>query len=174
MGGFVGGWPQDAAGSWFVIRTRSRQEKILARELRDRAIGCFLPLVTVTRVYGGRSARVETPLFPGILFLRGSLDDANVANQTNRVAQIIHVPDQQQVDQELHNLYTAMSSEGPFSSYPYLRTGVRVRVREGPLRGLEGVIEDVNHRNRIIFQVEALGQAASMEIDPALLDVIEK
>ncbi len=169
-----GAWPQEAAGTWFVMRTRSRQEKVLAQDLRARAVAHFLPLITVTRFYGGRKAKVETPLFPGYLFLCGSLDDAYAADRSNRVAQIIHVPDQRRLESELRCVHTAIAADGSLSPFPYLRVGVRVEVRAGPFRGLKGVIEDVDHRDRIIFQVQTLGQAVSMEIDGSLLDVIDE
>jgi len=54
--------------------------------------------------------------------------------------------------------------------YPFLRVGVRVEVRSGPLRGLQGLIEDRTRRNRLVLQVNMLGKAASLEIDGALLD----
>ncbi len=66
------------------------------------------------------------------------------------------------------------AADAPLSPFPYLRVGVRVEVRAGPFRGLKGVIEDVDHRDRIIFQVQTLGQAVSMEIDGSLLDVIDE
>jgi transcription antitermination factor NusG len=169
----LGGWPQEAAGTWFVVRTRSRQEKALAQDLRARGVAYFLPLITVTKFYSGRKAKVEAPLFPGYLFLCGSLDDAYLADRTDRVAQIIQVPDQRRLEWELRNVHAALGANATLSTFPYLRAGVRVEVREGPFRGLQGVIEDIDHRDRIIFQVQTLGQAVSMEIDGSLLDVID-
>src|SRR3954463_5805414 len=103
--------PGGAVGSWFVLRTRSRHEKILAGELSARGIANFLPLITCTKHYGGRKVRVELPLFPGYLFLRGSLDQAYEADRTDRVAQIICVTDQRRLDQELHDIERAMRAE---------------------------------------------------------------
>lgn len=174
MDGSFGGWPHEAAGSWFVIRTRSRQEKILAQDLRARGVAHFLPLITTTKFYGGRKAKVETPLFSGYLFLCGTLDEAYAADRTNRVAQIINVPNQRRLEAELRCVHIALAADAPLSPFPYLRVGVRVEVRAGPFRGLQGEIEDVTCRDRIIFQVQALGQAVSMEIDGSLLDVIEE
>lgn len=167
------GLPSAECGDWFVLRTRSRQEKILANGLRARGIGCLLPLVRVRRLYCNQRFEVEVPLFPGYLFLRGSLDDAYWADLTKRVAQIIPVVDQARLDQELQSLARVLASEQTLDPYPYLVKGQAVEIRCGPLRGVRGVIEDRSRPHHLILQVSALGQAVSLEVDAAIVDVID-
>jgi transcription antitermination factor NusG len=158
---------------WYLLRTRTRQEKVVARELATRHVLHFLPLVANIRYYAGRKVFVDLPLFPGYVFLRGSADDAYALDRAGRLAQIIEIVDQKRVNQELRNIGYALLKDAPLSQFPYLRKGVRVEVRTGPLRGLQGVIEDLNKRDRIILQVEILGRGVSLEVDGALLDVID-
>jgi transcriptional antiterminator RfaH len=158
---------------WFVLRTKSRHEKALAGELRSRGIASFLPLITATKYYGGRKALVELPVFPGYLFLRGEVDQAYEADRTRHVAQIIKVTDQTRLDRELRNIHLALCGHAPLDPYPYLRAGVRVEVRDGPFRGLQGIVEERGRRDRLILQVEILGRAVALEIDPSLLDVVD-
>ncbi|HEV2294266.1 MAG TPA: transcription termination/antitermination NusG family protein [Tepidisphaeraceae bacterium] len=165
-------WPDESIGAWFVLRTKARQEKILAQDLEARGIRHFLPLVTCTKFYGGRRARVELPLFPGYLFLRGDLDHAYTADRTHRIAQIIRVPDQHQIDRDLRNIHLALGADATLDPFPYLRSGVPVEVRDGPFRGLQGIVQDRSRLDRLILQVETLGQAVSLEIDASLLDLI--
>ncbi|MGN6370736.1 MAG: transcription termination/antitermination protein NusG [Phycisphaerae bacterium] len=162
-----------AQGKWHLLHTRSRQEKALAETLSAQGIAHFLPLATVGRSYAGRKVTVEMPLFPGYVFLKGSLDQVYSADRTKRVAGIIPVVDQDRIGRELRNLAQALASRASLDPYPFLRAGVRVCVRSGPLMGLEGVIESRNKRDRLILQVEVLGQATSLEIDGAILEVIE-
>ena len=165
-------FPEDTLENWFVLRTKSRQEKVLATELQSRGIMSYLPLLTCTKYYAGRKAIVELPVFPGYLFMRGDLDLAYEADRTRRVAQIIRVTDQQKLDRELRNIDLALRGKATLDPYPYLRAGVRVEVREGPFRGLQGIIEDGGRRDRLILQVDILGRAVSLEIEASLLDVI--
>ena len=164
---------EQAVADWFVLRTKSRQEKVLAGDLRSRGIASFLPLLTCTRYYGDRKVLVDVPVFPGYLFLRGDVDQAYEADRTRRVAQIIKVADQARLDTELRNIHLAICGNAPLDPYPYLRAGVRVEVRGGPFRGLQGVIEEGGRRDRLILQVEILGRAVSLEIDGSLLEVID-
>jgi transcription antitermination factor NusG len=165
--------PSSECGEWYVLRTLARQEKILASDLRAKSIGYFLPLLRVERLYGNRRLEVEIPMFTGYLFLRGSLDDAYFADRTGRVAQIITVNDQVRLDRELANLAQVLGVNTKVDPYPYLKKGVRVEVRSGPLRGLQGLVEDRARRHRLILQVDALGQAVSVEIDAAVVEVID-
>ena len=158
---------------WHVLHTSSRQEKILAETLTAMGVNHFLPLVKQTRYYGKRKAAVELPLFPSYVFVFGTLDDVYQADRTRRVARIIPVPDQQQLDGELRNLHLALSKDATLDRYPLLKKGVRVEVRSGPFRGLQGVIEDRTRMDRLFLQVQMLGTAARMQIDAALLDPIE-
>jgi transcription antitermination factor NusG len=165
--------PFHRPGSWFVLHTRSRQEKLVAADLGARDIAHYLPMRRVIRYYGKRKCSVEEPLFPNYLFLRGTKDDAYLADRTKRVANIIGVPDQQRLNWELVNIELALLQNAPLALYTTLVQGVRVEVRAGPFRGLQGVIENRMKGDRLILQVETLGRAVSVEIDGSLLDVME-
>lgn len=165
--------PSSATAQWYVLHTRSRQEKALAQSLDAMRVNYFLPLATQVRLHGGRRVRVEMPLFPGYLFLHGSRDDAFASDRTRRVAQIIDVPDQQRLTEELNNIRLALSSSQPLDPYPYLMAGVRVVVRCGPLQGMTGLVESRTQLNRMILQVDVLGQSCSLELDGSILDVLD-
>ena len=162
----------EQCGEWHVLHVKSRQEKALSEDLELRGISHFLPLVRRPRVYGRRKAIIDVPLFPGYLFLKGSREEAYDADRTGRVAQIITVSDQEQLNSELSQVRRILSEDLPLDPYPFLKEGVRVRVRYGPLEGLEGLIETRHKRDRLIIQVNVLGQAVSMEIDGASLELL--
>jgi transcription antitermination factor NusG len=106
------------------------------------------------------------------LFLRGTLDEAYRADRTKRVAKVIPVFDQIRLAEELRSLELAIKSgdeASRFDPFPYLKSGIRVEVMSGPLRGVRGVIEDRRKRDRLILQVDVLGQATSVEVDSAVL-----
>ena len=162
-----------AGASWHVLHTLSRQEKSLSRDLRARDIPHYLPLVRQVRFYGKRKAVIEEPLFPGYVFLLGSLDEAYAADRTQRVANIIKVVDQDRIDWELRNLQLALGRNATLNPFPHLRKGLRVHIRSGPFQGIEGLIEDRTRNDRVLLQVDVLGRAVGLEVDGALLDVID-
>lgn len=161
------------AGEWFVLHTKSRQEKVVAQDLKSMGVMYYLPLVDQVRFYGKRKAKVQIPLFPGYVFLKGELEDTYRIDRTKRLAGILKVINQDKMEWELKNLNLAISQEAKLELYPYFKNGVRVEVRSGPFRGLQGVIEGRTPKDRLILQVDILGQGVSLELDGSLLDVMD-
>ena len=158
-------------GLWYVLHTRSRQEKALGDDLDAMGVDYLLPLVKTVRYYGRRKTEVELPLFPGYLFLHGTLEQVYEADRTRRVANIIKVADQAFLEDELRSIDCVLAQEGELDPHPYLHKGMWVEVRSGPFKGVQGVVED-RKANRLILQIQVLGQASSLEIDGSLLDPI--
>ncbi len=166
--------PAGAPGHrWYVLHTKSREEKVVAETLARLHIRHVLPLVRKNAYYGRRKVESELPLFPSYVFMHGELDEVYTADRTRRIANIIHVSDEQRLERELASLELALANANTFDPFPYLAKGVAVVVRSGPLQGVRGLIEDRVKRNRLILQVDILGRATSMEVDGALLDVVD-
>lgn len=163
----------DDARKWFVLQTKSRQEKVVCDFFRERQIEHLLPLVAKTTYYGKRKVKSELPLFPGYVFVRSGIQDAYAADRTNRLVRIIPVFDQAKIAEELRSLTRALDAEQPFDRHPHLVAGVRVEVKSGPLQGVRGVVESRLKMDRLVLQVEILGQAISVEVDTDLLVVLE-
>ena len=159
---------------WFVLQTKSRQEKVVCDFFRDRQIEYLLPLVAKTTYYGKRKVKSELPLFPGYVFVRSAIQDAYAADRTNRLVRIIPVFDQARIEEELRSLARALEAQSPFDRHPQLVAGVRVEVKSGPLQGVRGVVESRLKMDRLILQVEILGQAISVEVDTDLLAILEE
>jgi transcriptional antiterminator RfaH len=159
-------------GPWWLVHTKSRCEKALAADLDRHGIGYFLPLARRRRLHGGRRVEVLMPLFPSYLFLSGGGDERYETLMTHRVAQIIEVVNQERLKDELRQVHRVMLSHEPVDLYPGLQQGQRCRVTGGPLAGLEGVVLRRRDWCRVYVGVEALGQSAELEIDPALLELV--
>lgn len=160
-------------GRWFVLRTRSRQEKALAQDLAARRIGHFLPLTRVVRYYGKRKAVVMEPLFPGYLFLRGEVEEAYAADRTGRVAQVLAAPDQDRLSEELAQIRLALSRGAPLRGCERIERGVLVEVSSGPFRGIRGIVAEAVRDDRLVLNVELIARAAQLEIDRTLLRPVE-
>lgn len=163
----------DTTERWHVLRTLARQEKAINRMLSSAGYRAFLPCVRHVRIYGHRKRRVEAPLFPGYVFLWGPLEAAYFAMESGRIAQIIRVTDQGRLDHELKQIRLALEGEAQLDPFPYLRVGSRVRVTQGPFRGVEGLVDERRHPDRLILVIDALGRATSMEIDASILAPID-
>jgi transcriptional antiterminator RfaH len=157
---------------WHVLHVKPRQEKALAQDLLAMEIDHYLPLMTRVHFYGSRKFHVSLPVFPGYLFINGPIDAAFATNRTRRVVRILRVADQESFERDIRNIQVALRENAQLDPYPFLVKGMRVEVRAGPFRGLQGIIESRSRPDRLILQIEMLGRAVSMEMDSSLLDPI--
>ncbi len=171
-------WPQaesirDFEGQWWVVHTRSRNEKALAQDLISKDISYFLPMSWKVSRKSRRTTRSLLPLFNGYLFFCGKENERVELLKTNRVAHLIEVDNQQKLLDELVQVNQALQSGAPLTPHNYIKKGQRCRVIAGPLMGLEGIVVRSNNAVRLVLQIDILGQAASVEIDVDMIEVLD-
>ena len=171
-------WPeaesiQDFAGQWWVVHTRSRNEKALAHDLIRRNISYFLPMSWKVRRRSRRTIRSLLPLFGGYLFFCGEENERTELLRTDRVANMIEVKDQQKLIRELVQIEQALKAGAPLKPDKYIKTGQQCRVIAGPLLGLQGFVARTRGAARLVLQVDMLGQAASVEIDMDMIETVD-
>src|SRR4051794_11666268 len=157
---------------WHVLRTRSRQEKILTAQLSAAGLTCFVPLVRIARVYANTPAVVAAPLFPGHVFLHGSQYDVHEAERTMRVVSVVAIADPHQVGLDLHHLHRAVSADARLEPCAVADAGRPVRVADGPFAGLEGFIAD-GRPHELVLGVHGLEQAACLRMNGERLDRLD-
>ena len=163
----------DSGGCWWVAHTKSRNEKSLAQNFLKWEIPYFLPLREQVSRRKGRVLKSLLPIFSGYVFFRGDRDQRYLAMTTNRIANIIEVVDQQNLNRELKSIYLALDSGLPVDPHPYIKSGDRCRVTAGAMTGVEGIVIRKKNLVRILLKVDMLGQAAAVEIDADLLETVD-
>lgn len=162
--------PEAQERRWWVLYTKARQEKAVARDMLRAEVPFYLPLVKRRILCGGRRLVTHRPLFPGYLFLFGSEEERIRALATNRVVHTLGVPDPARLRHELRQLRLLVASDAPLTVESRLAPGARVRVRGGPLMGIEGTVLRRRHETRLLVAVDFLQQGASVEIEDFLLE----
>ena len=170
-------WPEeksirDFTGPWWVAHIKSRNEKALAQDLIQKNISYFLPMSWKVRRQRGRTIRSLLPLFSGYLFFCGDDKQRVETLQTNRVANVIEVKDQQKLLKQLLKIEQALRAGAPLTPHRYIKVGQRCRVMAGPLTGLEGIVIKTKGVVRLVLQIDMLGQAASVEIDADMIESV--
>ncbi len=159
-------------GSWWVLHTRPRAEKALARSFMSRGIDFFLPLQKRAFRNRGRALTSYLPLFPGYVFLHGEGPQRLQALETNMVARALPVPDQEQLHTDLQRVHRLMVSGASLAPENRLLPGSEVRLVGGPFVGLEGTVLRSGGKMRLVVLVHFLHQGVSIEIDPWMVEPI--
>ncbi|MGH9677156.1 MAG: transcription termination/antitermination protein NusG, partial [Candidatus Acidiferrum sp.] len=158
---------------WYVLHTRPRVEKALAQRLLARSISFFLPLERRQWRKNGRAFTSHIPLFPGYVFLRAMEEERAEALETNLIANLLHVPDQGKLAEDLRGIFLLMRSGKPLTPERRLRAGTPVVIRSGSLAGVEGVVVRDGRNAKVVIAVRFLQQGVSVEIDNQMLEPLE-
>jgi len=157
---------------WWALHTKSRQEKSLARQLSAMEVPFYLPLVKKFSNIGGRKVRSLLPLFSGYLFLFGTDEERVQSLATHRVTAVLPAPDAAAITQDLQNIRRLIDSGVPLTEEARLQPGKRVRVKNGALMGLEGVVLSRRGDDRLLVAVHFLEQGVSIQINDFQLESI--
>jgi|HubBroStandDraft_6_1064221.scaffolds.fasta_scaffold457918_1 transcription antitermination factor NusG len=153
---------------WFALRVRPNYEKPVSAALRGKGFQEFLPLVRSRRQWSDRVKVMDLPLFPGYLFCRLNLDDRMPLLTTPGFLYLVGVgKNPEPVDQsEIEAIQSVLRSGLPVTRWPSLMVGQKVRLKHGPLRGLEGVLTKIANQHRIYVSVTLLKRSISVEVAP--------
>ena len=169
LDGFTSGCPERR---WWALFTKARQEKAVARQLLAREVPFYLPLIPKDNVIRGRRFRSHIPLFADYVFQYGTDEDRLTALTTNRVPRTIPVVDQLQLFKDLRQVKLAIEADRPLAIERRLRPGQLVRIKSGPMQGMEGVVTARRGRIRLLIAVHFLQSGVSVEIDDCMVESI--
>lgn len=160
------------SSEWWVLHTRPRAEKSLARHFLARNLSFFLPLYQHQWRNRGRLFRAHLPLFPGYIFLRGDADARRSALETNQVARTLPVSEPAQLRTDLIRVYRMMQAGMLLAPEEQLLPGAAVEIVAGPLAGLEGKIIQRGKQMRFFVEVQLLRQGVSVEIEGWMIRLV--
>jgi transcription termination/antitermination protein NusG len=161
---------------WFAIHTRSRHEKQVDMFLREKGINSFLPLIRILSRRRDRREFVDLPLFPGYLFVNMTLNSMYDVINTRGVVRIVgndnfnHTPIP---DKQVNDIKLLLSNNVNFDSFRYLKSGVKVRIKAGPLRGIEGILVRRKDNYRVVISVDLLKKSTSAEVSISDIESVE-
>jgi transcription antitermination factor NusG len=154
---------------WWVIHTRPRAEKSLARKLLARRLRFYLPIWRQSRRSQGRLLQSHLPLFPGYVFLHADPEDRGYVLSTRMVANFLPVADQGELIEDLQRVHRLLSAGLPVEHMAALPPGAPVEVVNGILQGLTGTVVRSGRQAGVCIQVRLIGQGVLVELDPHML-----
>jgi transcription antitermination factor NusG len=111
---------------------------------------------------------VELPLFPGYIFVR-VLDSNERRVEVLRTPGVVRFVGSPPIgtaipDTEIESVRTLLEQKVPWTSYPFLKAGQRVRIRRGGMDGLEGILLRRDGEDRLIISIDAIERSLSFSI----------
>jgi transcription antitermination factor NusG len=153
--------------NWFAVCTRHQHEKTAARILEYKEFEVFLPLYKARHRWKDRFKEVYVPLFPGYLFVREELRRWLAIITTPGVSSIVSCGGQPAAIpfSEIEGVKRIVESTLRVEPHPFLKSGDWVRVKHGPIAGVEGILLRQKNVARLVLSIEMLGKSAAVEVD---------
>jgi transcription termination/antitermination protein NusG len=156
--------------AWYAVWTKSHCERLVLAQLLAKGFTAFLPEVGLWSKRLGRMHVVPTPMFPGYLFVRDQMDK-HAYIEMLKVRGLVRILEDgwnrltPVATHEVESVERVMEARVPVFRHA-LHEGDRVRVKDGPLKGVEGVfVQDKPGTGRLIVSVGLLGRGIAVEVD---------
>jgi len=127
---------------WYALHVRPNYEITVASRLRELGLEEYLPIKQSRPVPKRNRFSEGLPLFPGYIF---SFLDLKTGPRLYNVPGIIRIlgfcgkPEPIEED-EIQTIRAIVKSQLPVRDIPYLATGERIVLIDGPLRGISGTV----------------------------------
>jgi transcriptional antiterminator NusG len=163
----------DHSTAWFALYTSSRREKYVAKLLAERKIENFLPLYRATRHWNKRTpVTLDLPLFPNYVFVRAGqkaslLSVPGVISIVGTEREPWPLPD--------HEISAFRNAMGVCQFEPHFlfEIGERVRIKTGPLAGIQGVLLRRKSNLRVVLTIQAIKSSVAVEVEEANLEHVD-
>ncbi len=159
---------------WYALYTRHHHEKSVAKTLTAKGFTVFLPLYPASRQWKDRTKVITLPLFSCYVFVRGGLErhldivtTAGIHGFVCCAGWPARIP-----QQEIDGIRQVVERAIKIEPHPFIKCGDRVRVKAGPLEGIEGILVRKKNFSRLVLTVELLGKSAAVEVDVSLVERI--
>jgi transcription antitermination factor NusG len=133
-------------------------------------IAVTLPCYNSAHMYRGKTVVFRKPLFPGYVFLQLEPGRKDSVRQNDHVANLLAVFDQETFHRQLEDILLALEMDLEVRLAPSIGEGMRVRIKAGPLQGLEGWVEHRYGRTIVLLRLDFINQAAAVKIDADLIE----
>jgi transcription termination/antitermination protein NusG len=161
---------QDAAQdlAWYAVQTMPRHERKVAAELQRKGLQTLLPLLPCERQWSDRVRVLDMPLFPGYVFVQMSaVPDVRIAVlRSSGVTSFVGIrgvgvpiPETQ-----IAAVQSIIDQKLPFSPYPFLNVGQRVRILGGSLDGIEGILTEIKGDLSLVISVDLIHKSLAIRV----------
>ena len=169
---------------WYAIRVSYGRVLKFAAHLQDVGIECFVPMCKKTV---RKAEKTETQIVPAVSNLcfvhasRAVIDDIFLSMGDNKTAHYIWDKATRQPivvkDKQMHDfiqISKVMSDDVLYLKdiTLKLRAGQKVKVTDGPFKGVEGVVMRVKRSRRVIVDFPGLLAIATTYVQPQHLELI--
>ena len=153
---------------WHVVHTKPRSEARALENLVRLGFEVYLPMITLQKVRRAKLANITEPMFSRYLFLRATpnMQDLSVVRSTMGVSQLVRFG---QVAAKVPHAWVEAMRAQPLLSESLFKSGDKVVLAEGMLKGLEAIYVQPDGELRAMVLIDLLSRPHQISYETALL-----
>ena len=168
---------QSSCPEWYAVQTRPRHEQTVATQLDRDGVEVLLPLATQVRRWSDRRKLIQVPFFPNYVFVRMMLDSNEQRVYVLRRMGVVGFvgPNREATPiaaSQMESVGTLMTTQVECHPHPYLTVGQRVRIRNGALKGLEGILLRISNDDHLVLSIDLINKSVIVRIEGYDLEVV--
>lgn len=162
--------------NWFAFQVRVRSELRVAEALQYKIEEVFSPYQLKRKYHRGRMKVMPEVLYQGYVFCHIRQTEILPVLTTPGVKEVVCMDAKPAVihDEEIENIRLLVNSKLPINPHAEWRPGLNVRVLDGPLRGVSGVVVRSSSEQHLLITITLLNRSVMVQLDPlsvcAMLD----
>jgi transcription antitermination factor NusG len=163
---------------WYAVHTRSRFETKVFEGFSGKSIEAFVPRIQIMSRRKDRRKKILIPLLPGYVFVHFDMNPEvywDIIKTTGVVRMVSFrgepVPAR---DEEVASLMILDGTDRTVQNQAYVKTGDRVMIMEGPLKGLVGFyLRRKGQSRKVVVSIDLLQRSLAVEIQDWALEKIK-
>jgi transcription antitermination factor NusG len=155
---------------WHVVRVRANAERQVTHSLSCKEIEAFLPVQR--RPGAQKRGKTDAPLFPGYVF---ASFDSRFTLPVVACPGVVHILCRGNIPEvvdpaEIFALKTVVQKAHTLLPHPTLEWGEKIKIRQGPLTDVEGIVLRDEGGPRLVVSISLLQRSVVAEVDREWLE----
>lgn len=142
--------------AWYVLYTKSRQEKKVAEGLQKNGIESFCPQVTIVKQWSDRKKKVQIPLINSYVFVNIEDNNRDEVFKVSGIVRYLFWLGKPAVVRDVEIEVLRTSLEGIITSYEIeeIKKNAQITLDKGPFKGAEGIVKHLNKNSMQLLLVD--------------------
>lgn len=152
--------------NWYALYTHSRCEFKVEEALKVEGITAYLPVKKTIKKWSDRKKEITVPLFAGYIFIKATEKERLVSLQLKKVVRCLTDAGKPAVvpDWQIENLKKMIFANRDVNIIEGLVKGSEVEIKSGVLRGIRGVIFEIENKNHLAISIEILNRTVIVHL----------
>jgi len=162
---------------WHALYVKSRSEKKVLTQLEEEGFVAYLPMITEVRKWSDRKKKIDEPLFKSYVFVFSNereyipiLSVYGVVKFVSFEHKAVIVPENQILAIKKFVSDYEKGEEFKILNNEELKVGQKVRIINGPMKGLTGRLETIRNKRHLIVYIDVVGKSIPVHIPRAKVE----